>query len=314
MAEPVTRIAAPHFSDRLAEAILARRSVVCAGLDPDLGLMPPAFVAERAAATGDPVEAAAACCADYCIDIIEAVEEAAAAVKPQAAFFEQYGAAGWAALGRVVDAARRRGIIVVLDVKRGDISSTARAYAAAAFGGAPLPGGAAAPGIGADAVTLSPYLGGDSVTPFLEHAPRGKGVFVLTRTSNPGAADLQEIEAGGRPVYLRVAELANAWGEGLTGTMGYCDLGVVAGATAPEALAAVRKRLPHAFILVPGIGAQGGQVEALREATSGDCAGLLVNASRSIMYAWRDDGGDHRRAAAAAADDLRKRIGKVLTI
>ena len=306
--------ATEHFSDRLAGAILAKRSVVCAGLDPDLALMPPEFVAERVAAAATGEEAAAACCADYCTGIIEAVEDAAAAVKPQAAFFEQYGAAGWAALGRVIAAARERGLAVVLDVKRGDISSTARAYAMAAFGGAPLPDGSLSAGLGADAVTLSPYLGGDSVTPFLDHVRGGKGVFVLTRTSNPGAADLQEIVAGAEPLYLRVADLANAWGEGLTGSMGYCDVGVVAGATAPAALAAVRERLSRAFILVPGIGAQGGDVEALRGVAAGEAAGVLINASRSIMYAWRDGGGDYRRAAAQAATSLRNRLGEVLAL
>jgi orotidine-5'-phosphate decarboxylase len=302
-----------HFSDRLAAAVIGKRSVVCVGLDPDLDLMPPEFVAETAARLrGDGEAVAAACCAAFCREIIDAVADGAAVVKPQAAFFEQYGAAGRRALGEVVEAAHERGLEVILDVKRGDIASTARAYARASFGGAPLPDGGVTAGLDADAVTLSPYLGEDSLEPFVAYCDRGRGVFVLTRTSNAGAAGLQEREVDGRPVYLLVADLVARLGAPRMGDHGYSDVGVVAGATAPEALAAVRAAIPHAFILVPGVGAQGGQVEALRDLAAGEAAGFVVNASRSILYAWRERGGDFRAAAASACEELRGQLAGVL--
>jgi orotidine-5'-phosphate decarboxylase len=195
-----------HFSDRLADAIRARRSVVCVGLDPMVDRMPAVLrdkYAPQAAQVGDNA-AVAACLQEFCTGIIDAVADEAACVKPQAAFFEQYGAPGWRALEGVIHCAHEYELPVILDVKRGDIASTGAAYARAAFGGAPGFTGPVA-GAGADAVTATPYLGDDSLAPFVEQCARGKGVFVLTRTSNPGAASLQERESEGRPLYLHVA-------------------------------------------------------------------------------------------------------------
>jgi orotidine-5'-phosphate decarboxylase len=295
-----------HFSDRLAGAILARRSVVCVGLDPVLERMPPELVEKyrpQAAELGD-VAAVAACFQEFCSGVIDAVADVAACVKPQAAFFEQYGAAGWRALGAVVRCAHEYDLPVILDVKRGDIASTGAAYARAAFGGAP--GFAApAPGIDADAVTASPYLGDDSLSPLVEHCAEGRGVFILTRTSNPGASLLQEVEVDGRPLFLRVADLVARLGAEHVGEAGYSDVGAVAGATAPAQLRLVREALPHAFLLVPGYGAQGAGADALSGIATGAAAGFVVNASRSIIFAWQDAGGDYRRAAAAAAESMR---------
>lgn len=295
-----------HFSDRLATSVRTRRSVVCVGLDPVLERMPPALVDKyraQAARIGDEV-AVAACFQEFCSGVIDAVADVAACVKPQAAFFEQYGAAGWHALGAVIRCAHECDLPVILDVKRGDIASTGAAYGRAAFGGAP---GFTAPvaGIGADAVTASPYLGDDSLAPLVEHCAAGKGVFVLTRTSNAGAGLLQEKEAAGRPMYLHVADLVAALGEKHVGELGYSDVGAVVGATAPAQLRLVRKALPHAFLLVPGYGAQGGGADALRGIAAGEAAGFVVNASRSIIYAWQATNGDYRRAAAAAAESMR---------
>jgi orotidine-5'-phosphate decarboxylase len=295
-----------HFSDRLARAIRSRRSVVCVGLDPTLDGMPPELLATyrpRAAELGDE-EAVAACFEEFCGGIIDAVADTAACVKPQIAFFEQYGAAGWRALGAVIRCAHEHELPVILDAKRGDIASTGAAYGRAAFGGAP---GFTAPasGLGADAVTASPYLGEDSLEPLVEHCSRGKGVFVLTRTSNPGAAYLQEKDAGGRPLFLHVADLVAKLGEAHVGDFGYSDVGAVAGATAPTSLRRVRDALPRAFLLVPGFGAQGADREAVRDICAGDASGFVVNASRSIIYAWRAGVVDYRRAAAEAAESMR---------
>jgi orotidine-5'-phosphate decarboxylase len=295
-----------HFSDRLTAAILARRSVVCVGLDPVLERMPPGLVEKyrpQAAELGEDA-AVAACFQEFCSGVIDAVADTAACVKPQAAFFEQYGAAGWRALGAVVRCAHEYGLPVILDVKRGDIASTGAAYGKAAFGGAAGFGGPA-PGIGADAVTASPYLGDDSLQPLVDHCAGGRGVFVLTRTSNPGAALLQEIRVDGRPLFLRVADLVRELGAGHGGDAGYSDVGAVAGATAPAQLRAVREALPASFLLIPGYGAQGGGAEALRGIATGEAAGFVVNASRSVIFAWQDTGGDYRRAAAGAAESMR---------
>ena len=295
-----------HFSDNLATAVTARRSVVCVGLDPTLAGMPPELVEKyrpRVADLGDE-GAVAACFQEFCTGVIDAVAQSAACVKPQAACFEQYGAPGWGALRAVVRCAHQYELPVILDVKRGDIASTGAAYGHAAFGGAP---GLGAPvsGLGADAMTASPYLGDDSLAPLVAHCADGKGVFVLTRTSNPGAALLQEREVDGRPLYLHVADLVARLGAQYIGDAGYSDVGAVAGATSPEALRLVREALPHAFLLVPGFGAQGAGPDALKGVAAGVAAGFVVNASRSIIFAWQRDGGDYRRAAATAAESMR---------
>jgi orotidine-5'-phosphate decarboxylase len=299
-----------HFSDRLAESILRRRSVVCVGLDPMLERLPPELLERwrgRVPELGDEA-AVAGCFSEFCRGVIAAVSEVAACVKPQAAFFEQYGAPGWSALAEVIRCAHEHDLPVILDVKRGDIASTGVAYARAAFGGAP---GLAAQvgGLDADAVTVSPYLGDDSLEPFVAATAEGRGVFVLTRTSNPGAATLQEQETGGRALYLHVAELVARLGAASTGRYGYSDVGAVAGATAPTSLRAVRDVVPRAFILVPGYGAQGGDAVALRGIARGAAAGFVVNASRSVIYAWRETGVEYRAAAAAAAGAMRDELG-----
>jgi orotidine-5'-phosphate decarboxylase len=298
-----------HFSDLLAESVLARRSVVCVGLDPVLDRIPPQLRdAWRARLPEIGEEAAAAgCLEEFCLGILEAVADVAACVKPQAAFFEQYGAPGWTALRNLVAAAHERGLPVILDVKRGDIASTGVAYARAAFGGA---AGLAAPvaGLDADAVTVSPYLGEDSLTPFTAFCDQGRGVFVLTRTSNPGAAAFQEQEIAGRALYLHVAQQVARLGAGSRGAHGYSDVGAVAGATSPAALRAVRGVLPDAFLLVPGYGAQGGDADAIAGIASGPAAGYVVNASRTVLYAWQLVGGDYREAAAQTATAMRQEL------
>src|SRR5665811_1687525 len=281
-----------HFSDRLAAAIRARRSVVCVGLDPALERMPPALVEKyrpQAAELGED-EAVAACFQEFCSGVIDAVAGFAACVKPQAAFFEQYGSAGWRALGAVIRCAHEYELPVILDVKRGDIASTGAA----------------------DALTASPYLGGDSLEPLVAHCADGKGVFVLTRTSNPGAVLLQEREVEGRPLYVRVAELVARLGADHMGDAGYSDVGAVAGATSPASLRLVREVLPHAFLLVPGYGAQGAGADALAGIAAGDAAGFVVNASRSIIYAWQAEAAEYRRAAAAAAESMRNELAFAL--
>ena len=221
--------------------------------------------------------------------IIEAAAEHAVAVKINVAFFEALGAEGWAALERV----RRNvpaGVLCILDAKRGDIGSTAERYAAGLFGR-----------LEADAVTLSPYLGEDAITPFLDYDDRL--VYLLARTSNPSAARLQELPVDGEPLHLRVARWAAAtWTDG--------RVGLVVGATAPHELAQIRRSVPGPAFLVPGVGAQGGDLVASTRACDGTWAPGVVSVSRGIAGASRGD--DWRQAAALAAGELRSRMGEAV--
>jgi orotidine-5'-phosphate decarboxylase len=267
---------AGHFADRLAAAVERKGAPLCVGLDPDPALMPEGVGV-----------------AEFCRGIVDAVAEVAVAVKPQAAFFEAQGASGWADLVEVCGYARESGLLVLADGKRGDVPSTARAYAAAF---APL----------ADAVTVNPYLGRDSLEPFFAH--EGLGVLALVKTSNPGTADVQDLPlADGRPLWQHVAELVDRWGADLIGESGLSSVGAVVGATHPDVLETVRGLMPHAVMLLPGVGAQGGRPEQLAAAFTAGPASALVSASRSVIYA---DGGPGWQEAAAAeaarlADELR---------
>ena len=284
-----------HFGDRLAAAVAARESQIVLGLDPD-----PARLWPSAAEAGD----AAAAVTLHCEAVISAVAPACVAVKLQLACFERLGAAGWRALDEVAQRARAADLLVIADAKRGDIDVSAAAYAQAFLGTTPTPWGDVE-GLGADAITASPYLGPDTLRPLIDTARRhGRGVFVLVRTSNPGAADLQDLElAGGGRVWERVAEMVTSAGE--RGESGLADVGAVTGATAPEHLARLRALMPAAVFLLPGVGAQGGRVEDLAPAFVPGPAAGLVTASRAIVRAHESSDDSPADAARAEAERLR---------
>ncbi|MFQ5655051.1 MAG: orotidine-5'-phosphate decarboxylase [Planctomycetota bacterium] len=266
----------PHrdrpFPDRLGERMLRLRTRLVVGIDPVASRFP------RSLRQRDVEEALVG----FAEGVLDAVSSSVAAVKPQVAFFERHGWRGWRALQRVVEGAARRGVPVIADAKRGDIGSTARAYAEAFLGEDPE-----TPGPYVDAVTVHPYLGHDSLEPFLERVRTGeRGLFVLARTSNPGGAELQARRSEGEPVYLAVARAAARWGEAMTGKGGYHPVGLVAGATFPEELAEIRAAAPGSILLVPGLGAQGGSVEEIRPAFDEQGLGGLASASRSVIYAY----------------------------
>ena len=270
------------------------------GLDPDPARLWPQ--AEAAApADGSPAERAAVAVTAHCAAAIDAAGPACVAVKPQLACFERLGAPGWRALRRVVEHAQDHGLLVLADAKRGDIDVSAAAYAQALAGETPTPFGAV-PGLGADAYTASPYMGADSLRAV--RAP-GAGVFVLVRTSNPGAVDVQDLatHSGGR-VWERVARLVDGLGEPGPHS-GLHDVGAVVGATAPEHLARARELMPRTPFLLPGIGAQGGRVEDVAPAFAAGRAGALVTASRGIVRAYEQDGGEPGDAARREAERLR---------
>jgi len=269
-------VSASHFADRLAAAVERKGAPLCVGIDPDPALMP----------VGVEV-------VEFCRGIVDAVAEVAVAVKPQAAFFEAQGATGWAALVEVCGYAREAGLVVIADAKRGDVPSTARAYAAAF---APL----------ADAVTVNPFLGYDSLEPFFAHD--GLGVLPIVKTSNRGSEDLQDLPlADGRPLWQHVASLVDRWGADYVGASGLSSVGAVVGATHPDVLETARSLMPRAVLLLPGVGAQGGRADQLGAAFAAGPASALVSASRSVIYADRGAGWQEAAATEAArlADELR---------
>lgn len=233
--------------------------------------------------------------------MLEAVADQCVAAKLQVACFERLGAPGWAALATVITTARDHGLFVIADAKRGDIEVTAAAYADAFLGNE-------APALDADALTVNPLLGRDSLHPFIERArPSGKGLFVLVRTSNPGAADVQDLPlAAGGTVADRLAAIVAELGRDGVGESGWSDVGAVVGATAPDRLAELRDAMPQTIFLIPGVGAQGGRVENVRSAFTSGPAGGLITVSRGIVQAFRSDGGAPPEAAREAAQRLRE--------
>jgi orotidine-5'-phosphate decarboxylase len=290
--------------------VAERESQIVLGLDPD----PMALWPGAAAATGDsPREMAAASVLTHCRALIDAAGPACVAVKPQLARFELLGAPGWAALEALVAHAHDAGLLVIADAKRGDIDVSARAYAQALMGATDTPFGSVL-GLGVDMVTVNPLMGADTVVPFVRvaresGATRGHaaGVLALVRTSNPGAADIEDLElAEGGRVWERIAALVNTLGSERVGDSGLSDVGAVVGATAPEHLSRARELMPHAVFLLPGVGAQGGRVEDLASAFVPGRAGGLISASRSIANAHIASGADPAGAARAEAERLRE--------
>ena len=294
MAQELQAVATAAFADRLAEGVERKRSQIVVGLDPRVELLPVEL-------RGDPDTAGA--CMRFCCGIVDAVAPHAVAVKPQLAFFEALGAEGVRAFEEVCGYARRAGLLVVADGKRGDIGSTARAYAAAYLES----------GI-ADALTVNPYLGSDAVEPFVQACRRsGAGIFCLVKTSNAGGADVQDLTlSDGRPLWHQVAALVKEWGQELVGEHGLSSVGAVVGATHPRAVGEARRLMPQAILLLPGVGAQGATPADVARAFTSGPASALVTASRSVMYAGHKTGEDDwRHAAGAQAERLAREVWAV---
>jgi orotidine-5'-phosphate decarboxylase len=277
-----------NFADRLIEACKARSSLVMVGIDPRLDHLPEIVVKPALKRHGETLEGAAEAFAEFGRRIIDAVADVAVAVKPQSAFFEMLGPAGMVALREVIGHARQAGLLVVADVKRSDIGSTAEAYAQAYLGAVKV-GGLTHQPWAADAVTVNPYLGSDGLDPFIAVAKEhGRGVFVLVKTSNPSSGEIQDLKADGRAISERVATWLGANAGKLAGESGYSSLGAVVGATYPEELARLRNLMPKSIILIPGYGAQGGAAKDVKPGLNPDGLGAVVNASRSVIFAFRD--------------------------
>ena len=276
------------FADRLAAEVERKRSQLVVGLDPVPDLLP---VEMR----GDVTR--------FCCGVVDAVAPHAVAVKPQLAFFEVLGAEGFAAFEETCSYARRAGLLVIADGKRGDIGSTARAYAAAYIeGDEPR----------ADALTVNPWLGRESIEPYLAAARRyGTGIFCIVKTSN-AAGDVQDVRlSDGRLMWQHVAKLVAEWGEDLVGECGLSSVGAVVGATHPGAVGEARKLMPQTVLLLPGVGAQGAKPGDLARAFTSGPGSALVNVSRSVIYASRESGTDFRTAAGAEAARMKQEVWAV---
>jgi orotidine-5'-phosphate decarboxylase len=275
-----------HFAERLAEAVRIRRNPVVVGLDPRWDQLPESIRSGLDAA--DPAQRAVGYCV-FCREVIDTVASLVPAVKPQAAFFEELGPAGMQALSEVIHYAREQGLLVILDGKRNDIGSTAQAYAEGLLG-------IAGPW-GADALTVSPYLGDDSLEPFVEVARlRDAGIFILVKTSNHGGRQFQDLVADGKPIYRHVADYVEKLAAAEAGPSGYAGIGAVVGATYPEQLAELRAAMPHAWLLVPGYGSQGGTAKDTAAAFDSQGLGAVINNSRGIIFAYRQPQFEERAA------------------
>jgi orotidine-5'-phosphate decarboxylase len=286
------------FAERLADGIRKTKTPTLVGLDPRFDSLPDPLRAGLSKT--NPIEVAGAFQA-FCKGVIDVVAPLVSVVKPQAAFFEQIGVPGMAALAETISYAREKGLLVILDGKRNDIGSTAAAYADAYLGSPKTSAW------GADALTVSPYLGEDSLTPFVEVAKeRGAGIFVLVKTSNPGGGLFQDVKDEHGAIYEHVARHVESLNAATTGPSGYGSIGAVVGATYPEQLSELRSEMPHAWFLVPGYGAQGGTAADVAGAFGANGLGAIVNSSRDIIFAhakapYKERFGDSNWQAAVEA-------------
>ena len=295
------------FADRLCDAITEKDAPCVVGLDPVLTYVPDAFLRECGLSREGDLEEQARIIEAYCLQTLEAVHDLVPAVKPQMAYFELYGSHGMRALERCIETARELGLLVLLDGKRGDIGSTSRAYADAYLKKTP------ARPFEVDCLTLNPYLGADSLAPFVEVAlENDKGLFVCVRTSNTGA-DITQLQqtADGRALYEVVADLVTGFDAPSIGVHGFGSIGAVVGATQPAAAQKLRERMPHSLFLVPGYGAQGGSLDTVRACFDARGQGAIVNSARAVMFPEQFGGTRERVAKDAIRAAARDFVGAV---
>ncbi len=287
---------------KLIEKIKEKKSAVVVGLDPRVDQLPGEIRAFYKLDDQFTLEAAAEAFLAFNKGIIDAVHDLVPAVKPQIAFYEALGVAGYKAYAETVAYAQEKGFYVIGDIKRGDIGSTSVAYAKAHFEVIPT-----------DSITINPYLGVDGIEPFLQYAREaGKGLFILVKTSNPSSSQLQDRDVEGANLYSRVASLVTEWGADCKDETGYSPVGAVVGATHPSELTQLRSEIPHGFFLIPGYGAQGGGGADVVGGFDQKGLGALVNSSRGIIFAYQKRGGDFRQAARQAVVEMNADINGAL--
>ncbi len=297
--------------DRLIEKIKVTENPSVAGIDTSFEYLPEE-VKEKCSSLAD----AAAAITDFNAELIESLYKIVPAVKVQVAYYEMYGVAGMTAFEKTLKMAKEKGLIVISDVKRNDIGSTAACYANAYLGSVNI-GKKRFTAFESDFITVNAYLGEDGIKPFVNACKENdRGIFALVKTSNPSSGQLQDrVFENGETLYESVAALVENWGEPLKGKYGYTDVGAVVGATHPKQAERLRKLMPHTFFLVPGYGAQGGTAKDLTVCFDGKGLGAIVNSSRGIICAYKSDkyrGMSVGKAAAAAAEDMREDINKAL--
>lgn len=302
------------FADRLIESIKSKNCACVAGLDTRLEYVPEGIRESCFKEYGRNVLGASRAILEFNIRLIDALYDIIPAVKPQSAYYEMLGEHGAAVLKKTIEHAKSKGLVVIADVKRNDIGTTAEAYSSAYLGSLKIDDTTCEKIYDADCVTVNPYFGIDGIRPFLEDCRKyGKGIFVLVKTSNKSSGELQDIVTeGGMKLYEKVAQLVDEWGSELVGKYGYSSVGAVVGATYPEQIAGLRKVMKNAYILVPGYGVQGGSAGDAAKAFNEDGFGAVVNASRSIICAymfpiWKDKYGPEEFDAAARAEAIRMR-------
>ncbi len=282
-----------HYADRLAAAVTQKKTPLIVGLDPRIDQLPAALVKRLSSGDGHhddsrdsrsfSLQWQATAFEVYCKQILDVVADLVPAVKPQAAFFEALGFAGMQALANVIDYAKDKNLIVIMDAKRGDIGTTAAAYAAAYLGPRPFSSW------GSDALTVNPYLGDDTLEPFVDQAQsHGAGIYVLVKTSNPGSHWLQERTSDGIPLYHHVAEKVQELARQSMGGCGYGAVGAVVGATYPQQLSELRQAMPNVPLLIPGFGAQGGTAADVAAGFDELGHGAIINSSRAIIFAYQN--------------------------
>ena len=274
------------FNDRLCDGV-RRFGPLCVGIDPRWEMLPKGLRDDLSDHT--PIERAALAIERFSLRVLELIEPYAGIIKPQSAFFEQFGPRGMEALASILRQAKEMGFVTILDAKRGDIASTAQAYADAALGEVVVDNTPLSIW-NADAITVNPYLGEDAVTPFLDVARQHeKGLFVLVRTSNPGGGLFQNLNVGGVPLYRHVGDAVARWNTPTISTNDLGDVGAVVGATNPSEMTELRQALPNVWFLVPGYGAQGGTADDAKRAYRSNGLGAIVNSSRGVTFPFSPD-------------------------
>lgn len=309
-----------NFSDKLARKIIEKQNPSVLGLDPKLEYIPDSIKRKAFDEYSCFEQAAAHSIAEFNKRLIDAVCDIIPAVKPQLAYYEMYGIHGIWAFNETVKYAKSKDLIVIADGKRNDIGSTSEAYASAYLGKTDI-NGENKEIFDADALTVNGYLGSDGIKPFVEACEKfGKGIFVLVKTSNPSSGELQDLTLDdGRKVYEAMADMVNEWGRTTKGQCGYSSVGAVVGATYPEQLKLLRKRMPESWILVPGYGAQGGKASDVAHAFDKNGLGAVINASRSLMCAYKSErwkneysAEEFDKAARAEAVRMKEEIGQFI--
>ncbi|WP_432405062.1 orotidine-5'-phosphate decarboxylase [Wukongibacter sp. M2B1] len=304
------------FINKLIKGIKEKRSPVVVGFDPRLELIPNAIKDKYFGKYGKSFKAAAEAIIEFNKEIIDNVYDIVPAIKPQIAFYEQYGIEGLKAYNETCEYASKKGLLIIGDIKRGDIGSTSKAYSNAHLGKT-LVEDKLLEAFYSDSITVNPYLGDDCLKEFVGDIEKyEKGMFVLVKTSNPTSSQLQDLVVEGKKIYEKVAEMVDSWSKKYIGEYNYSSIGAVVGATYPEEASSLRKLMPNSYFLVPGYGAQGGTAEDVIHSFNEDGLGAVVNSSRGILYAYNKEEkwteADYGRAAREAAINMKEDINTTL--